>query len=130
MAGLEVNGGRLWSTVMASAKIGALPEGGLRRLTLTDADRGMRDRFGRWSEEDGFRLSVDQLGTMIVHRAGEDEALPPIVIGSHLDAQWAGGRFDGIMGVMAGLEVLRTLDDQHIKTHRPIEVVNWTNEEG
>lgn len=112
MARLEVDGGRLWSTVMASAEIGALPEGGLRRLTLTDSDQQMRNLFARWANVASWRLSIDQLGTMILHRPGTDETLAPVVIGSHLDTQWAGGRFDGIMGVMAGLEVLRTLDDK------------------
>jgi N-carbamoyl-L-amino-acid hydrolase len=115
--------------VMASAVVGGLTGGGLRRLTLTDEDRQMRDLFGSWVKEAGYRLSIDQLGTMIARRPGDEES-PPVVIGSHLDTQWAGGRFDGIMGVMAGLEVLRTLDDKSIRTRRPIEVVNWTNEEG
>ena len=127
---LEVDGQRLWSTLMASAEIGALPEGGLRRLTLSDADRQMRDLFASWAAAAGHAIFVDQLGTMIVRRRGTDEALPPVVIGSHLDTQWAGGRFDGILGVLAGLEVLRSLDDGGIETLRPIEVVNWTNEEG
>jgi N-carbamoyl-L-amino-acid hydrolase len=129
MAKFAVDGERLWKTVMASAEVGALPEGGLRRLTLTDSDRRMRDLFGSWVKEAGYQLSIDQLGTMIVRRPGAEET-PPVVIGSHLDTQWAGGRFDGIVGVMAGLEVLRTLDDLRIDTRRPIEVVNWTNEEG
>ena len=130
MSRLEVNGERLWSTVMASAEIGALPEGGLRRLTLTDADQEMRNLLARWAKAAGYGLSIDQLGTMILHRPGADESLAPVVIGSHLDTQWSGGRFDGIMGVMAGLEVLRTLDDERMETRRPLEVVNWTNEEG
>jgi beta-ureidopropionase / N-carbamoyl-L-amino-acid hydrolase len=130
MAKLEVDGERLWSTVMASAEIGALPEGGLRRLTLTDSDQQMRNLFARWAKVAGYGLSIDPLGTMILHRPGADETLAPVVIGSHLDTQWSGGRFDGIMGVMAGLEVLRTLDDERMETRRPLEVVNWTNEEG
>jgi N-carbamoyl-L-amino-acid hydrolase len=89
----------------------------------------MRDLFARWVKEAGYRVSIDELGTMIARRPGGEES-PPVVIGSHLDTQWAGGRFDGIMGVMAGLEVLRTLDDKGMRTRRPIEVVNWTNEEG
>jgi N-carbamoyl-L-amino-acid hydrolase len=130
MVMLEIDGNRLWSTVMASAEIGALPEGGLRRLALSDADREMRDLFASWVKNAGYQLSIDQLGSMVVRREGADKLLPPVVIGSHLDTQWAGGRFDGIVGVMAGLEVLRSLDDRTIETLRPIEVVNWTNEEG
>jgi N-carbamoyl-L-amino-acid hydrolase len=130
MAHLEADGQRLWNTLMASAEIGALPEGGLRRLALSDADREMRDLFASWAAEAGYQVSVDQLGSMIVRRQGSTEAFPPVVIGSHLDTQWAGGRFDGILGVLAGLEVLRSLDDNGIETLRPIEVVNWTNEEG
>ena len=130
MVPLEVDGQRLWNTLMASAEIGALPEGGLRRLALTDADRQMRDLFAHWAAEAGYPVSIDQLGTMIVRRQGTSRILPPVVIGSHLDTQWAGGRFDGILGVLAGFEVLRSLDDNRIETLRPIEVVNWTNEEG
>ena len=130
MAPLEIDGHRLWATLMASAEIGALSEGGLRRLALSDADRQMRDLLASWAAEGGYQVLVDQLGTMILRRRGTSEALQPVVIGSHLDTQWAGGRFDGILGVLAGLEVLRSLDDNGIETLRPIEVVNWTNEEG
>jgi N-carbamoyl-L-amino-acid hydrolase len=130
MIPLEADGQRLWNTLMASAEIGALPEGGLRRLALSDADGQVRDLFARWAVEAGYQVSVDQLGTMVLRRQGSSESLPPVVIGSHLDTQWAGGRFDGILGVLAGLEVLRSLDDNGIETLRPIEVVNWTNEEG
>ena len=130
MPPLEIDGHRLWATLMASAEIGALSEGGLRRLALSDADRQMRDLLASWAAEGGYQVLVDQLGTMILRRRGTSEALQPVVIGSHLDTQWAGGRFDGILGVLAGLEVLRSLDDNGIETLRPIEVVNWTNEEG
>lgn len=130
MAPLEIDGHRLWATLMASAEIGALSQGGLRRLALSDADRQMRDLLASWAAEGGYQVLVDQLGTMILRRRGTSEALQPVVIGSHLDTQWAGGRFDGILGVLAGLEVLRSLDDNGIETLRPIEVVNWTNEEG
>src|SRR5262245_41204986 len=130
MVPLEADGQRLWNTLMASAEIGALPEGGLRRLALSDADGQMRDLLARLAAEAGYQVTVDQLGTMILRRQGCSESLPPVVIGSHLDTQWAGGRFDGILGVLAGLEVLRSLDDRGIETLRPIEVVNWTNEEG
>lgn len=127
---LSVNGERLWATIMASAEIGKGPKGGLRRLTLSDADKTMRDLFARWARESGYALAVDRLGNMFVRREGADATLPPVLIGSHLDTQAAGGRFDGILGVLAGLEVLRTLDDIGAKTQRAIEVVNWSNEEG
>lgn len=127
---LSIDGGRLWGTITASAAIGTGPKGGLRRLTLSDADRDMRNLFATWAKEAGYRLTVDRLGNMFVRREGTDPAAPPVLIGSHLDTQAAGGRFDGILGVLAGLEVLRTLDDRKIATRRPIEVVNWTNEEG
>jgi len=127
---LAIDGDRLWSTLEASAAIGRGPRGGLRRLTLTDDDKTMRDLFARWAQESGFTVRVDQLGNMFVRRDGTDNSLPPILIGSHLDTQAAGGRFDGILGVLGGLEILRTLADAHIATKRAIEVVNWTNEEG
>lgn len=127
---LSIDGERLWSTIMASAAIGTGPKGGLRRLTLTDADRDMRDLFARWAKESGYGVTVDRLGNMFVRREGTDPNAAPVLIGSHLDTQAAGGRFDGILGVLAGLEVLRTLDDRKMTTKRPIEVVNWTNEEG
>jgi N-carbamoyl-L-amino-acid hydrolase len=127
---LAVDGDRLWSTLEASAAIGRGPRGGLRRLTLTDDDKAMRDLFAKWARESGFSVTVDQLGNMFVRREGTDASQPPILMGSHLDTQAAGGRFDGILGVLAGLEILRTLNDRGIATKRPIEVVNWTNEEG
>ncbi|MGE7417959.1 Zn-dependent hydrolase [Methylobacterium tarhaniae] len=127
---LSVNGSRLWDTLMVSAGIGTGPRGGLRRLTLTEPDRVMRDQLKSWAEQGGYPLTVDGLGNMVLRREGTEPGLPPVVIGSHLDTQWAGGRFDGILGVLAGLEVLRTLDDLGIATRRSIEVVNWTNEEG
>lgn len=127
---LVIDGDRLWSTIMASADIGKGPRGGLRRLTLTDDDKRMRDVFAGWAKDSGYRLSVDKLGSMFVRREGLDPSLPPVLIGSHLDTQASGGRFDGILGVLTGLEILRTLDGAGIATRRAIEVVNWTNEEG
>jgi N-carbamoyl-L-amino-acid hydrolase len=128
---LAINGPRLWDTIMASARIGpGRIETGLRRLALTDADREMRDLFIRWCREAGCAVTVDRMGSIFARRAGTDDSLPPVLIGSHLDTQIAGGRFDGILGVLAGLEVLRTLNDAGIRTRRPIEVVSWTNEEG
>jgi N-carbamoyl-L-amino-acid hydrolase len=127
---LSVDGDRLWDTIEASAAIGGGPNGGLRRLTLTDEDKQMRDLLARWADEAGFVVRVDQLGNMFVRREGQQPELPPVLIGSHLDTQAAGGRFDGILGVLGGLEILRTLEDSGIETRRAIEVVNWTNEEG
>jgi N-carbamoyl-L-amino-acid hydrolase len=127
---LTINGDRLWSTIMASAEIGKGPRGGLRRLTLSDDDKRVRDLFAEWAKASRYGLSVDQMGSMFVRRAGTEPDLAPVLIGSHLDTQAAGGRFDGILGVLSGLEVLRTLDDLGIATRRSIEVVNWTNEEG
>lgn len=127
---LSIDGSRLWDTLMVSAGIGTGPRGGLRRLTLTDEDRQVRDQLAAWAREGNYPLLVDRLGNMILRREGTDPSLPPVMIGSHLDTQWAGGKFDGILGVLAGLEILRTLDDLGIATKRAIEVVNWTNEEG
>ncbi len=127
---LAINGDRLWASIIESGEIGKGPRGGLRRLTLTDADRDVRNLFARWAEHSGFAVRVDRLGNMFVRREGREPGLPPVLIGSHLDTQAAAGKFDGILGVLGGLEVLRTLDDARITTRRPIEVVNWTNEEG
>jgi beta-ureidopropionase / N-carbamoyl-L-amino-acid hydrolase len=128
---LTVNGSRLWDTIMVSARIGpGRTPTGLRRLALTDADREMRDVFARWCREAGCAVTVDRMGNMFARRPGTDDSLPPVVIGSHLDTQIAGGRYDGILGVLAGLEVVRTLNDAGVRTQRPIEIVNWTNEEG
>jgi len=130
MNNLSIDPERLWATLMASAEIGRTERGGLRRLTLSDEDKAMRDLFAKWVKEDGYSLTIDQLGNMFVRRRGRDDSLPPVLIGSHLDTQAKGGRFDGILGVLGGLEVLRTLDRAGIETRRPIELVNWTNEEG
>ncbi|MDO5641770.1 MAG: Zn-dependent hydrolase [Paracoccus sp. (in: a-proteobacteria)] len=122
--------GRFWSTIEASARIGTGRPGGLSRLTLTDADREMRDLFRQWCADAGLAVSIDQMGSIFARREGSGGDLPPILIGSHLDTQINGGRFDGIAGVLAGLELVRTLDDAGHVTRRPIELVNWTNEEG
>jgi len=127
---LVVDADRLWSSIMASAEVGRGPRGGLSRLALGDADREMREMFRGWALRDGYDVGIDRLGSMFVRRAGREAGLSPVLIGSHLDTQAPGGRFDGILGVLAGLEVLRTLDQAGIVTRRPIEIVNWTNEEG
>jgi N-carbamoyl-L-amino-acid hydrolase len=115
---------------MEMAKIGATPKGGVCRLALTDLDRDGRDLFVRWAKAAGCTISVDQMGNVFARRAGRDDSLPPVVTGSHADSQPTGGRFDGIYGVLGGLEVIRTLNDHGIETDRPVEVVIWTNEEG
>ena len=130
LGNIRIDGDRLWRTLMDSAKIGPGRAGGLRRLALDDADKEMRDLFVAWCEAAGCTVSVDGMGNIFAYRAGRDDTLPPVMIGSHLDTQVAGGRFDGILGVLGGLEVVRTLNDHGITTKRPIEVVNWTNEEG
>ncbi len=127
---LAIDGDRLWAMIMQSAEIGKGPNGGLRRLTLTDADRDVRNLFATWARESGLGLKIDRLGNMFARCEGREPGLPPVLIGSHLDTQASAGRFDGILGVLSGLEVLRTLKDAGITTRRSIEVVNWTNEEG
>lgn len=127
---LRIDGARLWETLMRSGEIGPGRAGGLCRLPLTDADREMRDQFVSWCEAAGCTIKIDRLGNIFARRAGADETLPPVLIGSHLDTQVAGGKYDGILGVLSGLEVVRTLNDAGIQTRRPIEVVCWTNEEG
>ncbi|HYB11307.1 MAG TPA: Zn-dependent hydrolase [Alphaproteobacteria bacterium] len=127
---LKVNGERLWLSLMEMAEIGATPKGGVCRLALTSLDKQARDLFARWCAEAGCTITVDAIGNIFARRAGSDESLPPIMTGSHLDSQPTGGKFDGAYGVMAGLEVLRTLNDLGIKTKAPVEAVVWTNEEG
>ena len=129
-ANIAVNAERLWASIMETAKIGATPKGGVKRLTLTDLDRQVRDWFRNACEAAGCTVTVDEMGNMFARRPGRDNALPPVAMGSHLDTQPTGGKFDGILGVLSGLEVVRTLNDSGVETHAPLEVVNWTNEEG
>jgi N-carbamoyl-L-amino-acid hydrolase len=130
MTELRVNGERLWRSLMTMAEIGATPNGGVNRQTLTDEDRRGRDLFRAWCEEAGLEVSVDRMGSMFARRQGTDEGQPPVMLGSHLDSQPTGGKFDGALGVLAALEVIRTLNDHGTLTRAPLEVVNWTNEEG
>jgi N-carbamoyl-L-amino-acid hydrolase len=130
LSNVRVNGARLWDSLMEMAKIGATPKGGCKRLTLTDLDKQGRTLFRRWCEDAGCTVKVDQMGNMFARRPGEDETLPPVMVGSHLDTQPTGGKFDGVLGVLGALEVVRSLNDLKIKTRYPIEVANWTNEEG
>jgi beta-ureidopropionase / N-carbamoyl-L-amino-acid hydrolase len=126
----RINGRRLWDSLMEMAQIGATPKGGVCRLALTDLDRQGRDLFVRWAKEAGCTISVDKMGNVFARRAGTDDSLPPVITGSHADSQPTGGKFDGIYGVLGGLEVIRSLNDHGIATRHPIEVVIWTNEEG
>lgn len=130
MDSLRINADRLWDSLMELAKIGATPKGGVRRLTLTEEDRRARDLFARWAREAGLAVEVDGIGNIFARRAGAEPGLPPVAMGSHLDSQPSGGKFDGAYGVMAGLEVMRCLNDAGVRTRAPLEVVSWTNEEG
>ncbi len=126
----RINGERFWDSLMEMAQIGAIPKGGVCRLALSEEDRLGRDLFVRWAKEAGCSVRVDAMGNIFARRAGRNNALAPVLTGSHGDSQPTGGKFDGIYGVLAGIEVLRALNDHDIQTERPIEVVNWTNEEG
>ena len=127
---LRINGKRLQQTLEEMAKIGATPGGGVQRLTLTDEDQAARDLFVKWLKEIDLDVTIDEMGNIFGRRAGTDNDLPPVMSGSHIDSQPKGGRFDGILGVMGPLEVLRTLHENNIETKRPIVIVDWTNEEG
>lgn len=127
---LQVDGARLWRSVMDLASIGATSKGGVKRITLTEPDRQGRDQFVAWAKDAGMSVRVDAIGNIFAHRKGENDYLPPVMTGSHLDSQPSGGKFDGAYGVMAGLEVVRRLNELGIRTLAPIEVAAWTNEEG
>ncbi|MGB2533623.1 MAG: Zn-dependent hydrolase [Candidatus Puniceispirillum sp.] len=127
---LRINSDRLWDSLMDMAKIGPGIAGGNNRQTLTDEDAEGRRVFKQWCEAEGMTMGLDKLGNMFARREGADSSLPPVMVGSHLDTQPTGGKYDGVLGVLAGLEIIRTLNDTGIKTRHPIEVVNWTNEEG
>ncbi len=127
---LRINGNRLWESLMDMAKIGPGIAGGNNRQTLTDEDKAGRELFQSWCEDAGLTMGVDQMGTMFMTRPGTDPDALPVYIGSHLDTQPTGGKYDGVLGVLAGLEVVRSMNDLGIKTKHPIVVTNWTNEEG
>ncbi|MCP5151071.1 MAG: Zn-dependent hydrolase [Ectothiorhodospiraceae bacterium] len=127
---LRVDGDRLWASLMEMARIGATEKGGVCRVALTDLDRQGRDLFRRWCEEAGCTVRVDPMGNMFARRPGRDPSRDPVGTGSHLDSQPTGGKFDGVYGVLAGLEVVRTLNDRGIETEAPVELCVWTNEEG
>ena len=126
----KIDAVRLWDSLMAMAEVGATPKGGVKRLTLTEVDRQGRDRFAGWCAELGLTIRVDAIGNMFARREGRDPKRLPVLFGSHLDSQPSGGKFDGALGVIAGLEVMRSLHDLGIETEAPIELVNWTDEEG
>ena len=130
MHNLQINAQRLWDSLMETARIGATAKGGICRLTLTDLDRQVRDWLKAQCQALGCTVTVDEVGNMFATRLGKNPKLLPIAIGSHLDTQPTGGKFDGPLGVLAGLEALRTLHDHGYTTNAPIELVNWTNEEG
>ena len=130
MDSLRVNGERLWRSLMELARIGATPKGGVKRLALTETDRQGRDCFVAWAHEAGLETRVDAIGNIFAVRSGTQAGAPPVVMGSHLDSQPSGGKFDGAYGVLAGLEVVRALNDAGIRTRTPLEVAAWTNEEG
>jgi len=127
---LRINPDRLWDTLMEMAKIGPGIAGGNNRQTLTDEDGEGRALFKRWCEKAGLEMGLDQMGTMFARREGTDPDALPVYVGSHLDTQPTGGKYDGVLGVLGGLEVIRSLNDLGIKTKHPIVVTNWTNEEG
>ena len=126
----RINGERLWASLMELAQIGATAKGGVKRLALTDLDKEGRDLVVRWGREAGMSITIDQIGNVFMRRDGVDNTLPPVMTGSHIDTQPTGGKFDGNYGVLAGLEVVRTLNDLQLRTQAPIEVAFWTNEEG
>lgn len=127
---LRIDGDRLWDTIHAMAQIGPGIAGGSNRQTVTDEDGEGRRLFQRWCEQAGLTMGIDQMGTMFMRREGTDPDALPVYVGSHLDTQPTGGRYDGVLGVLAGLEIVRTMNDLDIRTRHPIVVTNWTNEEG
>ncbi len=126
----RIDGKRLWDSLMGFAEIGATAKGGVRRLTLTDIDKRARDRFRAECEAMGLTVRVDAIGNMFARRPGRDPTRLPVLFGSHLDSQPSGGKFDGALGVIAGLEVMRSLNDLGLETEAPLELINWTDEEG
>ena len=130
MQNLSIDAERLWGELMETATIGGTPKGGICRLTLTDLDRQVRDWFRARCEALGCTVTVDDMGAMYARRPGQRDDLAPIAMGSHLDTQPTGGKFDGVLGVLGALEALRTMVQAGYETYAPIEVINWTNEEG
>jgi N-carbamoyl-L-amino-acid hydrolase len=127
---LKINADRLWASLMSMAEVGATARGGSCRLALSAEDKAGRHLLEKWCREAGLSLSVDSIGNLFARRAGTEPHAAPVMMGSHLDTQPEGGRFDGVFGVLAGLEVMRRLNDLGIQTRKPLEVAVWTNEEG
>ena len=127
VADMRINGDRLWGALMELAAIGATPKGGVCRLALTELDKQGRDLVCRWAREAGMTVTIDKIGNGFMRRPGRSNALPPIMTGSHIDTQPTGGKFDGNYGVLAGIEVVRTLNDLGVETEAPIEVAFWTD---
>ena len=130
MTELRVNGDRLNARLADMAVHGALPNGGCNRQALTDADRDGRELFMQWCRQIGCELRLDAIGNVFARRPGADNSLPPVMTGSHLDTQPTGGKFDGVYGVLSGLEVIRSLNELDLQTRSPLIVTSWTNEEG
>ncbi|WP_448148375.1 allantoate amidohydrolase [Labrys miyagiensis] len=130
LTNLNINPQRLWDSLMETAKFGGTAKGGIRRLTLSDEDKKVRDWFKAQCEAMGCTVTVDEVGNMFAVRPGRNNDLPPIAMGSHLDTQPTGGKFDGVLGVLGALEAMRTLHEQGYETNAPVEIINWTNEEG
>lgn len=130
LSDLRINGGRLWETLMTMGAIGATPKGGCNRQAMTDEDKAGRELFMRWCRDANCSFRIDQIGNIFAKRKGQSPELPPVMIGSHLDTQPTGGKFDGVYGVLAGVEIVRTLEENAITTDHPIEVAVWVNEEG
>jgi N-carbamoyl-L-amino-acid hydrolase len=126
----SINPERLWNSLLELARIGATDKGGVRRLALSPLDGQARDLFIRWCKDAGCTVKVDGIGNIFARRAGRNDAVPPVIAGSHIDSQPSGGKFDGAYGILAALEVVRTLNDQGVQTEAPVEVAVWTNEEG
>ena len=129
-ANMKVNGDRLWNSLMEMAKVGPGIAGGNNRQTLTDEDAEGRRLFQKWCDAEKLTMGIDQMGNMFATREGTDPSALPVYVGSHLDTQPTGGKYDGVLGVLGGLEIIRTLNEMEVKTRHPIVVVNWTNEEG
>ncbi len=127
---MRINGERLLGRLREMAQIGATPKGGVCRVALTDEDKAGRDLFTKWCLEAGLSVTVDRAGNIFARKAGSQNNLPPVLAGSHLDSQPTGGKYDGVYGVLAALEVIETFNDEGFSTQHPLEIVSWTNEEG
>ena len=127
---LKINAQRLWDSLMLFAEIGSTDKGGCNRQALTDLDKQARDLWVSWAEDAGCSIRIDTMGNIFARREGLKDDLPVVMTGSHIDTQPTGGKFDGVYGVLASLEVIRSLNDQGVQTNHPIEAVVWTNEEG